>query len=174
MARAVPQEEEEMQNSAARMAFCRYVRPRSLPKMPADSDRTASKWPVERLQAFLRDEKENSEGLSDYRGGLWRSARSCWTCKSIAHTLTPKNSQQELNWFLSASDDLSQPTLLRSLLKDIREVRQAKIRMGLQSEDVLQNDYLQVMPFSSLCPAALRRHLTRYGIGDQSHSLGTV
>lgn len=63
MARAVPQEEEEMQNSAARMAFCRYVRPRSLPKMPADSDRTASKWPVERLQAFLRDEKENSEGF---------------------------------------------------------------------------------------------------------------
>ena len=44
----------------------------------------------------------------------------------------------------SASDDLHQPALLRSLLKDLREVRQAKIRIGLQSEGVMGGSYLQV------------------------------
>lgn len=44
----------------------------------------------------------------------------------------------------SASDDIASPATLRSLLKDIREVRQAKIRTGLQSEGVMQGSYLQV------------------------------
>ncbi|EIW72626.1 hypothetical protein TREMEDRAFT_26914 [Tremella mesenterica DSM 1558] len=46
-----------------------------------------------------------------------------------------------------APDDLAQPALLRSLLKDLREVRQAKIRLGLQSEGVMQGSYLQVSTF---------------------------
>jgi GINS complex subunit 2 len=45
---------------------------------------------------------------------------------------------------LRAPDDLHQPAQLRSLLKDLREVRQAKIRLGLQSEGVMQGSYLQV------------------------------
>jgi GINS complex subunit 2 len=48
-----------------------------------------------------------------------------------------------------ASDDLVQPVQLRSLLKDLREVRQAKIRIGLQSEGVLRGSYLQVSPIVS-------------------------
>lgn len=43
-----------------------------------------------------------------------------------------------------AADDLTQPGTLRSLLKDIRDMRQAKIRQGLQSEGVMRGSYLQV------------------------------
>jgi hypothetical protein len=45
-----------------------------------------------------------------------------------------------------APDDLYQPAQLRSLLKDLRDVRQAKIRIGLQSEGIMQGTYLQVNP----------------------------
>ncbi|RYF51370.1 MAG: hypothetical protein EOO38_03390 [Cytophagaceae bacterium] len=51
----------------------------------------------------------------------------------------------------SASDDLSHPGQLRSLLKDLREVRQAKIRIGLQSEGVMRGSYLQVNLSPLLC-----------------------
>lgn len=44
----------------------------------------------------------------------------------------------------SAADDLDSSAALRSLLKDLREVRQAKVRSGLQSEGVMQGTYLQV------------------------------
>lgn len=43
-----------------------------------------------------------------------------------------------------AGDDLTQPGQLRSLLKDLREIRQAKTRIGLQSEGVMRGSYLQV------------------------------
>ncbi|KAL1407721.1 DNA replication protein psf2 [Vanrija albida] len=43
-----------------------------------------------------------------------------------------------------APDDLTNPAQIRSLLKDVREVRQAKIRIGLQSEGVMRGSYLQV------------------------------
>jgi hypothetical protein len=43
-----------------------------------------------------------------------------------------------------APDDLHHPAQLRSLLKDLREVRQAKIRMGLQMQDTIQGGYLNV------------------------------
>lgn len=63
VAGTVAQEEEKMQNSAARMAFCRYVGPPSLLKMLANSMEPRSHDALERLQAFLKDEKENSEGF---------------------------------------------------------------------------------------------------------------
>jgi GINS complex subunit 2 len=44
----------------------------------------------------------------------------------------------------SAADDIQQPAVLRSLLKDLREVRQAKIRLGLRNEGVMRGSYLQV------------------------------
>lgn len=37
--------------------------------------------------------------------------------------------------FISASDDLENPDKLRSLLKDLREARQAKSRLGLKTLD---------------------------------------
>ncbi|KIR30454.1 DNA replication complex GINS protein PSF2 [Cryptococcus deuterogattii 99/473] len=95
---------------------------------------------VERLQAFLKDEKENAEGFE-------RLPRRFMEISKILLDV--------------ASDDLSQPPLLRSLLKDIREVRQAKIRMGLQSEDVLQNDYLQVTNLTPLELCELKPFLVR-------------
>ena len=50
-----------------------------------------------------------------------------------------------------APDDLYNPSALRALLKDIREVRQAKIRTGLRSEDVIQGTYLNVSDVQKLC-----------------------
>lgn len=56
------------------------------------------------------------------------------------------------SFLCSAPDDLTHPTKLRSLLQDLREVRQAKIRTGLRSEGVMRGSYLQV---SNLTPMEL-------------------
>lgn len=55
--------------------------------------------------------------------------------------------------FVSAPDDLHSPSQLRSLLKDLREVRQAKVRQGLRNQGVFRGEYLQV------CTATCRQSL---------------
>ena len=80
-------------------------------------------------------------GSSRYLGGSSKRAKSFSTCTLNSD---PGQPASELNVRHSASDDLAQPAVLRSLLKDLREVRQAKIRIGLQSEGVMRGSYLQV------------------------------
>ncbi|GFZ43098.1 DNA replication complex GINS protein PSF2 [Saitozyma sp. JCM 24511] len=81
----------------------------------------------EKLQALINDEKNNAEGFEPL------PRRFLETSKLLLDI---------------APDDLPQPAALRSLLKDLREVRQAKIRLGLQSEGVMRGSYLQV---SAVC-----------------------
>ncbi|WVN90329.1 DNA replication complex GINS protein PSF2 [Cryptococcus depauperatus CBS 7841] len=95
---------------------------------------------VEKLQDLFKSEKENGEGFE-------RLPRRFMEISKVLLDTAP--------------DDVSQTTLLRSLLKDIREVRQAKIRMGLQSEDVLQSDYLQVTNLTPFELSELKPFLTR-------------
>ncbi|KAI9635121.1 uncharacterized protein MKK02DRAFT_43801 [Dioszegia hungarica] len=84
----------------------------------------APEWlQVERLQALLKEEKENQDGFNKL------PRRFIETGKVLLDV---------------APDDLHLPAQLRSLLKDLREVRQAKIRLGLQSEGVMQGSYLQM------------------------------
>ena len=61
----------------------------------------------------------------------------------------------------SASDDLGNPAVLRSLLKDLREVRQAKIRAGLQSPGVIGGSYLNVTNLTPLELTELKPFLTK-------------
>ncbi|CAD6573797.1 MAG: DNA replication protein psf2 [Tremellales sp. Tagirdzhanova-0007] len=84
---------------------------------------------VEKLQTLLQEEKANSEGFEPIPRRLLE------TSKVLLDV---------------ASDDLGQPAVLRSLLKDLREVRQAKIRIGLQSEGVMRGSYLQVTNLTPL------------------------
>ncbi|RXK36182.1 DNA replication complex GINS protein PSF2 [Tremella mesenterica] len=79
---------------------------------------------VETLQTLLKNEKERGEEFGRLPG------RRFVEVSKVLLDVAP--------------DDLAQPALLRSLLKDLREVRQAKIRLGLQSEGVMQGSYLQV------------------------------
>ncbi|WVQ71155.1 DNA replication complex GINS protein PSF2 [Cryptococcus sp. DSM 104548] len=95
---------------------------------------------VENLQQVLKNEKENSEGFE-------RLPRRFMEISKVLLDV--------------ALDDISQATQIRSLLKDIREVRQAKIRFGLQSEDVLQSDYLQVTNLTPLELSELKPFLIR-------------
>jgi GINS complex subunit 2 len=88
-------------------------------------------------------EKDSNHYLADF----WKRAKFYWTCKSP----TPIREQETIRLTGSASDDLSQPVQLRSLLKDLREVRQAKIRLGLQSEGVMRGSYLQLSLLDSSC-----------------------
>nr|ODN87170.1 DNA replication complex GINS protein PSF2 [Cryptococcus depauperatus CBS 7841]ODN98698.1 DNA replication complex GINS protein PSF2 [Cryptococcus depauperatus CBS 7855] len=87
---------------------------------------------VEKLQDLFKSEKENGEGFERLPRRFMEISKVLLDTQANLSSPTYR-----------APDDVSQTTLLRSLLKDIREVRQAKIRMGLQSEDVLQSDYLQ-------------------------------
>lgn len=88
---------------------------------------------------LLKKERENAEGFE----ALPR--RFVETSKVLLDVYVPLG----LLANTSAPDDLGQPGTLRSLLKDLREVRQAKIRMGLRSEGVMRGTYLQVKsPFS--------------------------
>ncbi len=82
-----------------------------------------------------------------YLGGFSRQAKSFSMCAS--YLLLSFGSQLIHACANRASDDLAQPAILRSLLKDLREVRQAKIRLGLQSEGVMRGSYLQVRLLSS-------------------------
>jgi GINS complex subunit 2 len=50
----------------------------------------------------------------------------------------------------SAPDDLAQPAQLRSLLKDLREARQAKIRTALHDEGAWKYPYLRVSPHNQV------------------------
>ncbi|WVQ97352.1 DNA replication complex GINS protein PSF2 [Kwoniella sp. CBS 9459] len=95
---------------------------------------------VDHIQALLKDEKENIEGF----GQLPR--RFIETSKVLLDT---------------AADDLIQPSTLRSLLKDLREVRQAKIRLGLQSEGVMRGTYLQVTNLTPLELSELKPFLVK-------------
>ncbi|KAK8865891.1 DNA replication complex GINS protein PSF2 [Kwoniella newhampshirensis] len=95
---------------------------------------------VERLTGILKDEKENAEGFERL------STRFIETSKVLLDV---------------ASDDLSQPSILRSLLKDLREVRQAKIRIGLQSEGVMRGSYLQVTNLTPLELSELKPFLVK-------------
>ncbi|WVF70572.1 DNA replication complex GINS protein PSF2 [Kwoniella sp. CBS 6097] len=95
---------------------------------------------VDHIQSLLKDEKENIEGF----GLLPR--RFIETSKVLLDT---------------AADDLIQPSTLRSLLKDLREVRQAKIRLGLQSEGVMRGSYLQVTNLTPLELSELKPFLVK-------------
>lgn len=93
---------------------------------------------IEKLQALLKDEKENAEAFEPLpRRFLETSKVLLDMCVTLSLEM---NLVADL---LSAADDVSQPVQLRSLLKDLREVRQAKIRIGLQSEGVMRGSYLQ-------------------------------
>ena len=50
---------------------------------------------------------------------------------------------------------------MRTLLKDIRETRQAKIRIGLQSEGVMRGRYLQVTNLTPLELCEIRPFLVK-------------
>ncbi|WWD17924.1 DNA replication complex GINS protein PSF2 [Kwoniella shandongensis] len=95
---------------------------------------------VERLTAILKDEKENGEGFERL------PKRFIETSKVLLDV---------------APDDLTQPSILRSLLKDLREVRQAKIRIGLQSEGVMRGSYLQVTNLTPLELSELKPFLVK-------------
>ncbi|ORX34280.1 hypothetical protein BD324DRAFT_637367 [Kockovaella imperatae] len=95
---------------------------------------------ADRLQALLKDEKENAEGFEPL------PRRFIETSKVLLDL---------------ASDDLYSPTMLRSLLKDLREVRQAKIRLGLQSEGVMRGSYLQVTNLTPLELSELKPFLVK-------------
>ncbi|OCF31110.1 DNA replication complex GINS protein PSF2 [Kwoniella heveanensis CBS 569] len=95
---------------------------------------------VDHIQALLKDEKENLEGF----GMLPR--RFIETSKVLLDV---------------AADDLIQPSTLRSLLKDLREVRQAKVRLGLQSEGVMRGSYLQVTNLTPLELSELKPFLVK-------------
>ncbi|TYJ55890.1 DNA replication complex GINS protein PSF2 [Cryptococcus floricola] len=110
---------------------CRIVPPEWL---------SVGKSTVENLLQVLKNEKENSEGFE-------RLPRRFMEISKVLLDV--------------ALDDISQATQVRSLLKDIREVRQAKIRFGLQSEDVLQSDYLQVTNLTPLELSELKPFLIR-------------
>ncbi|WVR05846.1 DNA replication complex GINS protein PSF2 [Kwoniella sp. DSM 27419] len=95
---------------------------------------------VEQVQAVLKDERENLEGFMPL----------------------PRRFIEMSKVLLDvASDDISQPSQLRSLLKDLREVRQAKIRLGLQSEGVMRGSYLQVTNLTPLELSELKPFLVK-------------
>ncbi|WVQ85406.1 hypothetical protein IAT38_007571 [Cryptococcus sp. DSM 104549] len=95
---------------------------------------------VEALQAVLKDEKENAEGFE-------RLPRRFLEISKVLLDV--------------ASDDLHEQGALRSLLKDLRELRQAKIRHGLQSEDVISGGYLQLTNLTPLELSELKPLLVR-------------
>jgi GINS complex subunit 2 len=75
------------------------------------------------------------------------------------YVVAPPSDAQTLT--ISASDDLQSPATLRSLLKDLREVRQAKIRLGLHSEGVMRGSYLQVTNLTPIELAELKPFLVK-------------
>lgn len=95
MARAIPQEEEKMQNSAARMALGRYVVPHSSPNM-----RLIQHAFKRDCKPFSKTKKKTLKGSRDYHGGSWRLAKSCWTCKFSS---TIKNQHKSLTGMASFS-----------------------------------------------------------------------
>jgi GINS complex subunit 2 len=83
-------------------------------------------------------ERPRSRNLAKCPFASPRSPKYCWTCKShrgesemIWNCLVYNNSMP----ISSASDDFQNPDKIRSLLKDIREARQAKSREGLSQLD---------------------------------------
>lgn len=60
-----------------------------------------------------------------------------------------------------ASDDLAHPGQIRTLLKDLRESRQAKIRIGLQSDGVMRGTYLQVTNLTAMELCEMRPFLVK-------------
>ncbi|WRT64096.1 uncharacterized protein IL334_001025 [Kwoniella shivajii] len=95
---------------------------------------------IDRIQALLKEERENAESFC----------------------LLPRRFIETSKVLLDvASDDLTQPSMLRSLLKDLREVRQAKIRIGLQSEGVMRGTYLQVTNLTPLELSELKPFLVK-------------
>ncbi|KAK1928019.1 hypothetical protein DB88DRAFT_61421 [Papiliotrema laurentii] len=101
----------------------------------------APEWlTVEKLQGLLQDEKANAEGFEHL----------------------PRRFIEMSKVLLDiASDDLQSPATLRSLLKDLREVRQAKIRLGLHSEGVMRGSYLQVTNLTPIELAELKPFLVK-------------
>lgn len=78
---------------------------------------------AEKLQVLLRNERDTVEGFQ----------------------ALPRHFIEISKVLLDvASDDLQQPGQLRSLLKDLRELRQAKTRTGMQSEGVMRGTHLDV------------------------------
>ncbi|WWC58592.1 uncharacterized protein I303_101135 [Kwoniella dejecticola CBS 10117] len=95
---------------------------------------------IDRLQTLLKEERENAESFCSL------PRRFIETSKVLLDV---------------APDDLMQPSTLRSLLKDLREVRQAKIRIGLQSEGVMRGSYLQVTNLTPLELTELKPFLVK-------------
>ncbi|KAL7423832.1 DNA replication protein psf2 [Cryptotrichosporon argae] len=95
---------------------------------------------AEPLQQLLQAERENQDGFEEL------PRRFIETAKVLLDV---------------APDDLASPSLLRSLLKDLREVRQAKVRNGLQSEGVMRGSYLQVTNLTPLELAELKPFLVK-------------
>ncbi|EJT53228.1 hypothetical protein A1Q2_03578 [Trichosporon asahii var. asahii CBS 8904] len=94
----------------------------------------------DKLTLLLKKERENAEGFEPL------PRRFVETAKVLLDI---------------APDDLAQPAMLRSLLKDIRETRQAKIRIGLQSEGVMRGRYLQVTNLTPLELCEIRPFLVK-------------
>ncbi|WWC66362.1 DNA replication complex GINS protein PSF2 [Kwoniella pini CBS 10737] len=95
---------------------------------------------IDRLQNLLKEERENAEAFCSL-------PRRFIEISKVLLDVAP--------------DDLIQPSLLRSLLKDLREVRQAKIRIGLQSEGVMRGSYLQVTNLTPLELTELKPFLVK-------------
>ncbi|KAK6905660.1 DNA replication complex GINS protein PSF2 [Kwoniella mangroviensis CBS 10435] len=95
---------------------------------------------IDRVQNVLKEERENAESFCSL------PRRFIEISKVLLDV---------------AQDDSMQPSLLRSLLKDLREVRQAKIRIGLQSEGVMRGSYLQVTNLTPLELSELKPFLVK-------------
>ncbi|KAK4688902.1 GINS complex subunit 2, partial [Tremellales sp. Uapishka_1] len=95
---------------------------------------------IEKLSAVLQLEQKNVEGFEPL------PRRFMETSKILLDV---------------ASDDIASPAQIRSLLKDLREVRQAKIRLGLQSEGVMRGSYLQVTNLTPLELTELKPFLVK-------------
>ncbi|GMK55652.1 hypothetical protein CspeluHIS016_0207080 [Cutaneotrichosporon spelunceum] len=95
---------------------------------------------VEPLTALIKEEREQSEGFE----------------------VLPRRFFQVAKVLLDvAGDDLTEPGQIRSLLKDLREMRQAKTRIGLQSEGVMRGSYLQVNNLTPLELCELKPFLVK-------------
>ncbi|ORY28978.1 DNA replication complex GINS protein PSF2 [Naematelia encephala] len=95
---------------------------------------------IESLQSLLSEEKTNAESFQ-------RLPKRFIEISKVLLDVAP--------------DDLQSPSTLRSLLKDLREVRQAKIRLGLQSEGVMRGSYLQVTNLTPLELTELKPFLVK-------------
>ncbi|CAK9781301.1 DNA replication complex GINS protein PSF2 [Cutaneotrichosporon oleaginosum] len=95
---------------------------------------------VESLTAVIKDEREDGEGFEPLPRRFYE----------ISKVLLDV-----------AADDLTEPGQLRSLLKDLREMRQGKIRIGLQSEGVMRSNYLQVTNLTPMELCELKPFLTK-------------